>query len=321
MSNDLPPHLVDIFKQAAGVFQIRVDHPDFMAAVLGVKKAVAMSSFTPIVQCALLLGESGTGKTEVSKKLLEAYKPTTTAGIAYITTRVGATYVETPSPVSIDGIARVILEGLNDPFPSAGSPAGKTARIITLVNETDTRLIILDEFHNLISIGDPDRAEQVRNWLRILINQIKATVVIAGLPACRDLILSDPQLAGRFQYHYELRALPLLDNDRLRLQEYLGGFSGDVPKYTGAKSCETFTDPQNALRVLATTGGNPRAISHLYLFAVIEALQDPNGNGHVTREHFAAASQMAYFGRFAMVPSSAFYMPDNILAQHLLGKV
>lgn len=321
MKCDLPSNLPPLLKRAAGVHGIRVEHRVFAEAVVGIKQAVAMSQFTPIVQCVLMTGDSGTGKTYVSDTLLEAYSPTTDAGLAYITTRVGAAYVETPSPASIDGIARVILTGLKDPFPSAGSPANKTARIIVLTTEMGTRLIILDEFHNLFSFTDPKQIEKVRNWVRILINELEACLVIAGLPSCRDLITGDKQLGGRFQHRFELKPLRLLENGRLTLQEYLGAFSKDVPEFTGVKSCLTFEDKNHALCAFATTGGNPRAITHLYEFAVLESLRDSTSDGHVTLAHFTAAARKPYFSDFALVTTPAFDLNPDTLISLLNGQI
>ncbi len=311
----------DIYQRAAAVHEIQVDHRAFTDVIEGVREAVLLSAYTPIVECVLLVGDPGTGKTSVCASLLEAYSQTSGRTTAYVTSRVGAIYVEIPSPATIDGIASVILKAMNDPFPNSGSPMARTERIVQLVNKSGTQLVILDEFHNLFSLEHPKRSQSVCDWLRGLINNLRATLVLVGTPNCTALVDGDRQLGHRFTYRFALSDIPVIDGEVAALQKYLSTFSGLVPQYTGVKSCPLFAEKLLALRMLAVTGANPRAISHMYKFAVLAALKLKGFDGHLTLDHFRTAAYNPYFDKLRLVTQNPFELEDSALRQQLAGKI
>lgn len=312
--------MTDIEKRAAAVFDIRVKHAAFDKAFQGIQGAVTLSKYTPIVQCVLLVGGPGTGKTTLSRQLLVTYRETNEQSIAYVTARVGAIYVEIPSPVTVDGIATVILMALKDPFPESGTPLQKAMRIANLVNDIGTKLIILDEFHNLFHLKSKKDVKEVRDWLRGLINNMRATLVLAGIPECTTLIRGDLQLSDRFTHRFSLSDIPLVHERAGTFQKYLGQFSADVITFTGVMSCPTFDNKHDALRMLAVTAANPRAITHMYMFSLLRAFKDPHFNGHITLDHFSESAENSYFEERRLITANPFQLDDTSLIQQLAGR-
>lgn len=90
-----------------------------------------------------------------------------------------------------------ILEKLNVPIISSEKPDSKQRRIIFFFKEMNIKLLIIDEIHHVLS-GSAHKQRLFLNVLKYLSNELKVSIVCAGIHDAFNVIQSDAQLANRF---------------------------------------------------------------------------------------------------------------------------
>lgn len=144
--------------------------------------------------CIAIIGESRTGKSRALEEC-EAAHPTVrlSDGLTNPILR-----VKTPSKPTVKGLAELMLRTLGDPRHSFGTEQAKTARLQTLMRNTRTRMVMIDEFQHFYDKGSRKVMHHVTDWLKILADDSKVALAVAGLNSCRAVIEQNEQLAGRF---------------------------------------------------------------------------------------------------------------------------
>jgi hypothetical protein len=99
------------------------------------------------------------------------------------------------------------LYSLGYPFWKNGNTTVQTLRLCGLLEDCNTEIIILDEFHNFID-GKTDRAIlEISNWLKDFLNEAKKPIIVAGLPYCDIVLQANDQLERRFTVRESLSTL------------------------------------------------------------------------------------------------------------------
>lgn len=279
------------FEQIAKLETITVLHRNYVDVWSGVQRVVAMAQFTRTPGCCLLTGEAGVGKTNLCRAIVQSYESKTDRSAGYISNKVGAFYVAIPSPVSIKSLASVMLAKLGDPKPDYGTAQSMTTRLEKLAEESTVKLKILDEFHHLFS-ADASRGsntrDNVRNWLKTLIDHVRVPIVLVGMPSCEELVNGEEQLSRRFPHRFRLRNIALMENDAPAFQQYLVTFADQARRVVGV-NLPSFQDRIDAVRMFAATGGNPSRVCTLFTMALLEAI----GLDSATTDAIAAPGEPA----------------------------
>ncbi|WP_295821213.1 TniB family NTP-binding protein [uncultured Deinococcus sp.] len=108
--------------------------------------------------------------------------------------------VNVASEWSLNSLYNACLRGLGAPVSSHGDPDAKFHALKDALQKKQTRLILIDEFHD-IRRTKIRQIPMILSGLRAICNLPKITVVLAGLPELRDIIQNDPQLSSRFEHH------------------------------------------------------------------------------------------------------------------------
>jgi len=106
--------------------------------------------------------------------------------------------VATPSKPTVKGLAEVLLEGMGAVDATRGTENERTRRVKYLMRSTGTRMLMIDEFQHFFDKGTKLIMHHVADWLKILVDETRCALVVAGLPSCQTVIDSNEQLAGRF---------------------------------------------------------------------------------------------------------------------------
>ena len=177
-----------------------VPHAAFMEAQQQLELFYKYAERKEEAECLAILGESGTGKTSVLNIFANRHPRRRTAnGIECPILR-----AIVPSAPTVKSLAGVLLEAIGDQDHEKGTENQRTSRLKKLMVETGTRMVIVDEFQHFIDRNKRKIMREVADWLKVLIDDTRTTLVVAGLPTCRLVIDENEQLARRFSAAIEL---------------------------------------------------------------------------------------------------------------------
>lgn len=212
-----------------------VRHSAFTEILNELNYAFGMAPFLKQPPGLFIIGESRTGKSTVAEKFAQMHKPVRTdEGLVS-----EVIYVQVPSKPTIKGLASEILSALQDPLAEKGTEQQKTRRILHLIKQCKTRMLMLDEFHHFVDKSSRYSViHTVADWLKCLINEAGLVTVIIGLPYGQNVLVQNEQLRGRFKSPL---IMPRFDwsDDNLRTEflRLLKGFTNmmnehfDVPDF------------------------------------------------------------------------------------------
>lgn len=176
------------------VENILVPHSAFERATKRILQCIRAveSSSEPI--CLAIIGESRTGKTRILEYVESQYpRFRTEEGMNIPILR-----MTIPAKPTIKGLAEEILMALGDPKPSKGTVRNMTGRIITLLGETKTLCIIVDEFQHFFNKEQRKVMHDVADWFKVLVDKCGVVLVTSGLDSSQSVLNLNEQLAGRF---------------------------------------------------------------------------------------------------------------------------
>lgn len=174
---------------------ILVPHKDFQRAKSRIEKHLltAPSYNEPI--CLAIIGESRTGKSRLLESISKPYLKHRNAEGAVVP----ILNIRTPSKPSVKGLVEVMLRELGDPlWFKRGSENEKTERLYTLLKQTKTHALIIDEFQHFYDKVSHKVQHYLSDWLKIFVDRSNLMLIVAGLPDCMAVINQNQQLRGRF---------------------------------------------------------------------------------------------------------------------------
>jgi hypothetical protein len=173
-----------------------IPHTAFAEARQRIEQCFAFSAAEGLA----IVGESGTGKTSVLKSFQSNHMPTRSRDGMEIP----ILYASVPPMPTVKSLAGVMLAALNAPDCERGTENEKSRRLRILMRETGTRMVMIDEFQHFYDRGKRQIMLHVADWLKVLIDETRSTLVVAGLPSCRVVINENEQLARRFMASIQL---------------------------------------------------------------------------------------------------------------------
>lgn len=306
-----------IYARIAEIDKVVVSHSRLNTAIEGLKQCIAWSEVSREPRGALLTGVGGAGKTTICLTILSMFPARTITEEDRVIRIVPAFYASVPSPSTIKSLASSILQSLGDPEPMRGSASALTARLGRLLKTCQTKIILLDEFHNLLaeaSAGEP-RANKVCNWIRSLINDTGVMLCLVGMPACEALVDHDTQMARRFTHRFSLADLdPGTSEKPGELRGFLLTYSKKMVERLALTSFIDFHDHLRVSQVWAATGGRPAYIVILFKEAVAIALARNASHTSIVLEDLAEAYDKGLTLSVAKVSGNPFRMSRQMLA-------
>ncbi len=282
----------EIIQRVNKIDEVYITHYAIKKAIEGIHRCILMSKSSKEPVNFVLSGDGGTGKTTASNAVLTKFKNSYEVRGDREVTIIPAFYALVPNPVTIKGIAFAMLKSLGAPAPNRGTAIDLTYRLGKLLKECETQVIILDEFHHLLK-KDLGKSNDVKEWLKSMINEYKVPVVLIGTPECSDIIDSDTQLARRFKYRVELKNLVFGGQEKGEYRKFVEALIKLFIKEVKVNSFPDFQALSNCLPLYAITGGNPSNTVDLIKEAVLLSLE--NGKEDVTKDHFIQACNNLIF--------------------------
>lgn len=146
--------------------------------------------------CLLIYGDTGMGKTKIIRKFERAHPPKfcQVTGVDHRPVVVA----QVPSePIERD-LYRELLSSMGAPALAGGTLAREKDVCRSLLRTVGAKMIILDEVNGMLA-GTYRQQRTFLNAIRFLANDLRIPLVCAGTDLARQALLTDAQLAERFE--------------------------------------------------------------------------------------------------------------------------
>lgn len=315
-------HEQDAYEIVNKIDEIRIGHEFFIAAFNGIKKCMKESTFAREPVNCMLLGDGGTGKTSLAKIFEDMLKPVTIVENDLTVKTVPVFYTSFKSARTLDALSSDILLKLNDPTPAKGKLGDKAVRIIQLLKRCRTKIIFIDEMHDLDGLekGDRKQVKIFMKWIKELSNECGPLICLMGLPSCVEVFKGDTEMGRRFKHKFLLHPLtPGTKDSPGLLQKFLTDFSNEVKNRTSIQILPPLDDYLNSLRIYLATSGNLDFIATLMKSVVLNVLLEKRTV--IDIEDMATVWNTGALNESTLVKFNPFRASENQIAAALRKKI
>jgi type II secretory pathway predicted ATPase ExeA len=210
----------------------------------------------------LIVGDTNNGKTMIVERFQQKHKAQDNEEEDAITLPV---FVIQAPPVPDEGrLYDEMLTKLSAPFKFTDKPGKKQFQLMRILEQTNTRMLVIDEIHNIIA-GNLSRQRAFLNVLKNFCNDLKIPLVGVGTEDAFNALSTDPQLSNRF----EPVTLPKWNNNTEYLR-LLASFERMLP----LKNPSHLPEHSLARKILMMSEGIIGEISNVLARAAILAIEN-----------------------------------------------
>lgn len=229
----------------------------------------------------LILGDPGLGKTTILNTYFDRYYAAHQDLASATVTLRPIIKVSIPSRPTIKGLITKILDTLGHPS-TKGTQGQLELRLGAVIRNQGVQMLIFDEFQHLLREQADISTRHVVNFIKVMMDDYKLAVVMAGLEKALEAISQHEELYQRFTYEQVyLRPFQLSTEQGIKefgrylnsTQRILEDAGVDMVKLTS----ETMIQ-----RLHLATRGVPRFITRL----ILRALEDNDLSRRITVDDF-----------------------------------
>lgn len=212
--------------------------------------------------CLLLYGDTGMGKTKIIRKFLRDH-PAVFDESTGVTTMPVVVMQMPAEPLERD-VYGELLNALGVPGLSTDTTYRMKEVCRGLLRRMGARMLIIDEIHALLA-GSFRQQRIFLNVIRFLANDLKIPLICVGTDLARHALLTDPQLAERFEAFHLAR----WSNDR-NLTQLLMSMASILP----LRRASDLVSAAVCRRILDVTDGVTVRIFRLIETVAVEAIRN-----------------------------------------------
>lgn len=143
----------------------------------------------------LVVGPTNNGKTQILRRFLSKHPPNPNPdGDAAI---VPAVFVGAPPTPDIADLCVRILAAVNAPYKEVATASERIRTVKKILGGIGTRMLLIDDIQHMLTGGSAKQRE-FRNAIKDLGNELKISIVAAGIEDAYVVFATDPQLSNRF---------------------------------------------------------------------------------------------------------------------------
>ena len=146
----------------------------------------------------MVIGESNMGKTSILERFVEMNpRSGYTDETGMRRARVPVIMAQAPATADARGLFTAILDRFWTSFRPTDPVLKLRNHTVRLMREHETEMLVIDEIHNLIETSTVQQ-RRVLNELKVLGNELRIPIVVAGTDSAATILSTDPQMASRF---------------------------------------------------------------------------------------------------------------------------
>lgn len=169
----------------------------------------------------MIIGPTNNGKTMIVEKFKRSHpQRVSSCGQHDI---LPVVIMQMPSDPSPGRFYTALMRAINMPYLNYRVPAAIEQTVLRILGSLQTRMLIIDEIHNLLS-GANSKQHEFLNLLRFIGNELRIPIVGVGIKDAYLAIRTDSQLENRF----EPMVLPTWSDD-LEFHRLLASFAQVLP--------------------------------------------------------------------------------------------
>ena len=207
--------------------------------------------------CLAIIGESRCGKSAVLNEFIERHPRSRLATGALVP----VLKVIADQAPTVKNITEAMLIELGDPIVKRSTSARLTDSLIMLLQATQTKVIVIDEFQHFQEKRSSKILHEVADFLKNVVERTNISMVVAGLPNCLAVVRSNPQLANRFSAPVTMPRFDWNDEaQRLQFMWIMSSFEATIGTHFTLPS---LADTEMAYRFHHASGGAIAAVIRL----------------------------------------------------------
>lgn len=298
-----------------------VQHPAYKLAIQRIMESIDTTSELGEPASAMLLGESGTGKSSVCKRIRYLLgNPREEDWFDGHAKTIPCLYCNIQSNPTTKKLAEQMLCGL-EYFHNLKSNRTLLDTVITRINTCETKLVIIDEFQTLAEKGAAKTKAAMCDWVKTLLNESHIAVLLSGIPSLEAIVDDNEQLSQRYPYRARLQNLKYHQN-RLDVESewtmVLAKFSVAMCELGELNDYIFLSDEHFALATYVYSAGNMRGLRYILNGAFKKSLT--RGDRTLTCEDFAkAADEIVFTGRIR--PDINPFISEDSELKRILNKL
>ncbi|MDO6566267.1 ATP-binding protein [Alteromonas sp. 1_MG-2023] len=221
---------------------------------------------TGIGACAVVSGESGSGKTVLLEKVIERFNA------IYQSSKIPSkgVYIRSPSNMKPLDLLRKMLSAFGEPGEVRGTEDEMRRRITKQIINKNIKLMVFDEFQQVVEKLGEKSVRQHADYLKELLDEYNLFLVFAGTPRVTEILNANEQFESRCNrvIHKSLMSVSTPESYSI-LASYLTTLQS-VHKIAGTD----LSHPSVVLPIQHATGGDLRRITRTLVKACQHARRD-----------------------------------------------
>lgn len=260
-------------------------YPDFVKVIKAIKHKRDRCHIEGKGAGIMVFMPSGAGKSFICRYLLEKWPPNHDGEVS----KVPVVTFQPPVTLSENKMCQALLSAIGDPLPSAGDTEDKMKRIKYLVEKLETKVICLDNAHDIVQKRLDKGVINLGTWLRDLIEMTEALVVMLGTSAAKPLVGRNSQIGRRGRTRFHLKHFNL--DSKAEISKFKR-FLHELDKLLPLAKMSGLAEDDRLLRIFWATNGIQSFIFDLVTEATIHAVNEKHER--LTKADFEAAFDLLY---------------------------
>ncbi|WP_133408061.1 TniB family NTP-binding protein [Parashewanella tropica] len=287
MSNEselFTEHQKKIVKQIKNIFVATDTLQLILDEMKEIRELSKIDEYENLPECIFIGGETGTGKSHFIKQYQREYDRYDLISHLGERTIVPVLYCELPKATHPKPVVSELLDVLGDPLKGLkGDVRQLTSRLVHLLKESKTELLIIDELQHAIEKASNTVIQDIGEWFKILINKSKIPIAFFGEPWATAVFDVNPQLSRRVSKRdFVIPNYTALTFDKFQM------FIENLQKKLPIKPAQDLFDDEMAFKLFAASSGNlSNLVKGIIMPASISALKE--GADCFTEEHMKLA--------------------------------